>query len=378
MDTQLSEDQHLLEDACEKLLEKEWPLENAMKALGPDDGGHSSALWKTFAENGWLALPFPEELGGAGASLNELGLVYRAAGRRLVPSTFYSCLFAELLIHQLGTQAQAAEYLPDIFAGRRLATVAYSEPQAAEASNIFTTTASRVGDTWILKGVKAFVPNVDTADFILVLAKVQTYIDRGGWGLFVVAADQVSNTRRQSTFGGEHLFELSFDGVSVSLNAQLGGEVARTTTLDGFEDVVEKACALQCMEMAGGIKEVLDRTVAYVSERVVLGRPIGSYQAVQHMLADIFIELNGARLAALQALSLKSKGLPAAREIAIAKMALGETYTNATVIAHEVWGAMGYARETGLYLWSERAKVTDAWFGTRPMHLRRLQAEMGL
>ena len=89
-------------------------------------------------------------------------------------------------------------------------------------------------------------------------------------------------------------------------------------------------------------------------------------------------DLASRRFAALRALFLKCKGRPAAREVAIAKIAAGETYTSATIVAHQLWGAMGYARESGLYLWSERAKVTDARFGTAARHLRDLQMLMGI
>jgi alkylation response protein AidB-like acyl-CoA dehydrogenase len=128
------------------------------------------------------------------------------------------------------------------------------------------------------------------------------------------------------------------------------------------------------MEMAGGAGAVIERTVEYLSTRVQHGRPIGSNQAVQHMLADAAILHDGARVAALQALFRKSLNQPAHREVSIAKIAAGEAYISATTVAHQLWGSMGYARETGLYLWSERAKLADNWFGSRNVHLRKLAA----
>jgi alkylation response protein AidB-like acyl-CoA dehydrogenase len=132
------------------------------------------------------------------------------------------------------------------------------------------------------------------------------------------------------------------------------------------------------MEMAGGTAEVLRRTVEYVSERKQHGRQIGSFQAVQHLMANASMALQGARVAALQAVFLKSKGRPAAREVSIAKIAVADAYTQATITAQQLWGAMGYARPTGLYLWSERAKVADAWLGGSAGHLRKLADGMGL
>lgn len=377
MDTQLSEDQTALEDSCRKLLEGEWPLEQAIKTLGPGGARHSPQLWKTLAEAGWLGLPFSVDLGGAGGDLIDLGLCYRAAGERLVPNSLYSCIFAGLLIDRLGSEAQKQEYLQSMIAGASLATIAYSEPHAAEQPRLFKTTATRAGHQWVLSGAKAFVPDVETADVLFVLANARSNSDRADWGLFAVARDTVSGgVRRQSALGGETLYQIELNRVHVPADALLGGESALSRTLDTFHDVVEQATALQCMEMVGGASAVLKRTVEYVSERQQHGRAIGSYQAVQHLLANVAIQLDGARVAALQALFLKSKGRSAAREVAIAKIAAGELYANATTTAHQVWGAMGYARESGVYLWSERAKVTDARFGTAASHLRRLADQM--
>lgn len=378
MDTQLSEEQQALEASCQKLLEKEWPLERALKALGPGGGGHSAALWNTLAEAGWLGLPFAPELGGAGGDLMDLGLAWRAAGERLVPGTLYSCGFAQLLIDRLATPAQKQALMPAIIAGERLATVAYTEPHAAEAMRLYKTTASRGAGGWTLHGVKAFVPDAGTADVVLVLAKAQSNLERGHFGLFALTRAQLgAGIRRQSALGGEALYRVELPGLHVAADALLGGEAALGATHGAFQDVVEQAIALQCMEMTGGIGAVLKRTVEFVREREQHGRALGSFQAVQHLLANVALQLDGARVAALQALFLKARGRPAARAAAIAKAALGELYAQATTTAHQLWGAMGYARETGLYLWSERARVADATFGTSAYHLSRLAGLMG-
>jgi alkylation response protein AidB-like acyl-CoA dehydrogenase len=319
------------------------------------------------------------EIGGSGGDLIDLGLCYRAAGERLVPNTLYSCLFAGMLIDRLGSEPQKNQYLRPMITGENLATVAFSEPHASERARLFKTTATRSGDGWVLNGVKAFVPDVETADVVFVLANARSNMDRAGWGLFAVARERVSGAwHRQRTLGGDALYRVELNDVPVPADALIGGEAALPGTLDAFRDVVEQATALQCMEMVGGASAVLRRTVEYVGDRQQHGRPIGSFQAVQHLLANVAIQLDGARVAALQALFLKSRGRGAAREVAIAKIASGELYTNATTIAHQVWGAMGYARESGIYLWSERAKVTDARFGTTASHLGKLADLMNI
>jgi alkylation response protein AidB-like acyl-CoA dehydrogenase len=379
VDSILSDDQTALEEACRDLLANEWPLDRALKVLGRGGAGHSPELWSQLVATGWLGLPFAPELGGAGGNLVDLGLVYRAAGEHLVPASLYSSIFALLLIEKLGTPDQTQTLMPAIIGGERMATVAYSEPKSANTLRYMSTVAERTGSGWTLSGIKSFVPYLDLADVVLVLARTRSNRDREGWGVFRIEAAAVTGgMRRLSTFGGEALFELTLDHVTVAADALLGGETATMTTESRFADVVESATALQCMEMVGGTKAVIDRTVAYVSERNQGGRVLGAYQAVQHILANVSTQLHGARIATLKALDFKAKGRAAPREVSIAKVAAGTAYSNGTVAAHQVWGAMGYARETGLYLWAERAKVTDVWFGSRPAHLRALADRMGL
>lgn len=379
MDTLLSSDQLELESYCQKLLENEWPLEKAIKTFGPGGSRHSPELLKTLAEAGWLGMPFAEEYGGAGADFVDLGLVYRACGEYLVPSSFYSCMFAALAIDAIATEAQKQSLLTKIISGQILATVAQGEPHAVEETRLFKAKATQVGSTWVFKGSKAFVADLGTADVVLVLARIHDVSEYTGWGMFAVETSRLQGRiRASSAFGNVPLFRLDLEDLEVPFDALLGGTAAIATTLERFDEVMEKVTALQCMEMTGGITAILNRTVAYMKEREQFGRPIGTNQAVQHMLADISIHLDGARVAALKALFLKSRGRPAAKAVSMAKVMLGEGYVNATITAQQLWGSMGYARETGLYHWTERAKVTDIWHGTRNSHLRRVATLMGL
>jgi 3-oxocholest-4-en-26-oyl-CoA dehydrogenase beta subunit len=380
MDTRLSDEQRSLEDACEDLLRSEWPLERALAVYGRagEGEGHSPALWRQLAATGSLGLPFSESVGGAQADLVDLGLAYRAAGYSLVPSTLSSCMFAQLLIDKIGSSEQAAAHLPPIIQGASLATVAFSEPHATDDIGLFKTTAERVGGSWVLRGTKAFVRNLDTAEQVLVLARVRAGMEDCGHGLFIIPTVELLSFKRQNAMGSERFFTMVLEGIRLPQEALLGGDQALPTTRAWFEDVREIAAALQCMEATGGIRCVLDRTVEYVKVRQVQGRPVGANQAVQHMLANLWIQLNGVRVASLKALWAKSQGASARREVAIAKIAVGRLYGDATITAHQLWGAMGYARETGIHLWSERARVTQALFGTRRFHEQQLAECMGL
>ena len=131
-------------------------------------------------------------------------------------------------------------------------------------------------------------------------------------------------------------------------------------------------------EMVGGGAAVLERTVEYVRAREQFGRAIGSFQAVQHIVADIHIALEAARLSADSAIWWLAEGEPAGRKVAIAKLHVSEAYKSATLNAHQVHGGMGYVRETDLHLWSERAKVSEIRGGTADVAARWLEEEVGL
>jgi alkylation response protein AidB-like acyl-CoA dehydrogenase len=286
-----------------------------------------------------------------------------------------------LLVNALGTAVQKQDLLAPMIAGDLLLTTAYAEPQAAEQSRLFKTTAARIGDEWVLHGEKAFVADLSSVDVVLILARLRAISDHAGWGLFAVRRGILGfgGVRQTDAFGATPLYEIKLDGLKLPLDALLGGIEAATRTLAVFEDTIQKATALQCMEMAGGIAGALKLTVAYLKEREQFGKPLGANQAVQHLLANIGISLDGARVAALKALFLAvNNRQEAGRAVSMAKVVLGEAYVNATITCGQLWGAMGYSRETGLYLWAERAKVTDAWYGTRASHLKRYAKQLEL
>ena len=183
----------------------------------------------------------------------------------------------------------------------------------------------------------------------------------------------------QATFAHDRQARVVLDGVRVGADAVLGGPAAPgTATAAALGDARARWVALQCAEMVGGAQKVLELTSAYVTGRIQFGRPIGSFQAVQHHVADMAIRADGAGLATHQALWLLAHGRPAAKAVAVAKAWTGEAYKAITVMAHQLHGGMGYVREHDLHLWSEHAKSTELTLGGRDHHLFGVAAELGL
>jgi 3-oxocholest-4-en-26-oyl-CoA dehydrogenase beta subunit len=366
----LSEEQEEFSRACRRLLERNCPT-SLVRELASSGDGHSEALFTSLASLGLfeLAVPAGDEPGG----FIELGIAYREAGRALVPTTLYSTVWAALLLRG---GAPESPLLPQIRQGRLVATVAQAEEGVVslESTTRYKTTAGRLWDGgWIISGTKLFVQNAGAADVLLVVAKV---VEDGSDDRIVLLAvpRQIRGlvATPMMTFGHDRQAEVTFDKVQVDAEAVVAGPFSHVEWLSWFGSVNDRATALQCMEMLGGAERVLDDTVAYIKEREVFGRPIGTFQAAQHHVANLGIAVAAARVAAYQALCAADSDRDARRTVSTAKSWLSKAYKEVTVLAHQLFGAIGYVRETDLHLWSQRAKTTEALFGDRSFHLGRL------
>lgn len=375
MNVNFSEEQRMLQDSVRELFKRELSTKLVRELQEPGASGHSEKLWQQLANDGWLGIAIPEEYGGSGASLLELGIVYEEAGRALAPTTLFCTIFAAQVILSLGSEEQRKQYLGHISAGQALGTIAYSEKEVVNNPTYFSTCARRQGDEWVLSGTKYFVPNAHLTDFLLVAACTN---DAGKQGLtvFIVPRNaQGVEMEFHANIGRDRQNKVRLNEVRLGAAAVLGGEEAAGRAQAGLASAVLRATALHCFEMVGGMQHMLDTTIQYTSERRQFGVPIGSFQAVHHHVADMAMSVDGARLVSCQALCLLADGNPAEREVAIAKAWSGEAYKSVSLMSHQLWGGMGFALESDLFLWSNRAKTTELSFGTRDYHLGRL-AEM--
>jgi 3-oxocholest-4-en-26-oyl-CoA dehydrogenase beta subunit len=364
----LSREQEEFASACRKVLERDCPI-SLVRELAQLDTSYSSALFASLASLGIfeMAAPLDDEIGG----LVELGIAYREAGRALVPTSLYSTVWAALC---LNSAQPGSPWLDSIREGQLVATVAHAEESVlslATGAGYQTMARRGVNEGWVLSGTKLFVPNADVAGLLLVVARIAESDNQ--IGLFEVRGDSANlQVGPMSTFGHDAQSQVNFGGVVLESGALVKGPLSVAEWREWFESVNDRATALQCMEMLGGAERVLEDTVDYVKQRHVFGRPIGSFQAAQHHIANLGIAIGAGRVAAYKALCDAASGEDARRSVSIAKSWLSKAYKEVTVMAHQLFGAMGYVRETDLHLWSQRAKSTELTFGDRGFHLARL------
>jgi alkylation response protein AidB-like acyl-CoA dehydrogenase len=347
MRTILSAEQREFASALRALLAAQNPvlLVRALDEPGADRG--TPALWKALTDAGVFGLAIAEEYGGSGGSLDDLAVFYTEAGRALCPTTVHSSVQAALAIDQLGSPDVKARWLPPLTAGSVRATTALWN--ARDAALVTPTLRAEPDSAQRrLNGTADYVADADVADLIVVSAAAaeQTLVcivDARSNGVTMVPLEMA---------GGHRAFTVRFDDVVVTADAQLGG-----ITGSALRRVSNTALALGALDLVGIGQAVLDRTVEYTKLRHQFGRPIASFQAAQHLIADMHIALAAARLAAHEAVFWIGRGRIASRQTAIARMHAAAAARLITLDAHQLHGGMGYVTETDLHLWTERARL---------------------
>jgi alkylation response protein AidB-like acyl-CoA dehydrogenase len=372
----LTEEQQQLRSALHDLFAHLCPPSVPRAVKDPSSDGVPAELWRGLAAGGVLGLAVDPGYDGQGAGLYELGLAFLEAGRVLCPTVVYSTLQFGVALDRWGTEGQKKEYLPALAAGRLRATLAVANP--SDAGDVRPPlTAERTTGGYRLRGRLLYVPDAAVADTVLVTATTAEYGAPARSLAFLV--DPAALTIRPLTsFAGDKQAEVMFDDVFCAEAATMAGRDGAGIEAGELRWVSNATLALQCMEMVGGASAVVDRTVEYTKMRHQFGRPIASFQAAQHLAADMWLALQNARMSAHAAMWWISRGDTATRAVAIANMHCSAAYKQISWTAHQLHGGMGFVKETDLHLWSERAKITEVRGGSADVAARWLQAELGL
>lgn len=351
----------MLRQSARGLLEKECP-NTLVRRLMDDERGYDPGLWQKFAELGWLGLVIPEEAGGAGLSYVDLVLVLEEMGSVVLPSPFiWTVMFAEA-IKRAGSTEQKRSYLPEIAAGKLVATVAWQEPSGSWSADGIAMTARAEGTGFVLDGVKLFVNDGHIADYVLVPARSGGH---GEEGITLFALDAklagITATPLKTMDQTRKLSELKFSGVKANANDIVGSVGGGWKTLT---EVLDRGKVMLAAEMMGGAQKVLDMTVDYAKARVQFGRPIGSFQAVQHKCANMMVDIEGAKSAVYYASWAVSNDHPeAALASSVAKAAASDAYRRVAAEGIQLHGGIGFTWDHDLHLYFKRAKSAEFTFG---------------
>lgn len=375
MNFNLQEEQDMLKKTARDFLTNRCP-KTLVREMEEDEKGYPTELWQEIADLGWIGLAFPEKYGGGGMSFLDLVLLIEEMARACLPSPFFATvILSGLAILDAGTEEQKQAYLPQVSSGKSIFTLALCEGETQHEVGSMATAATAKNDHFIISGTKLFVPNAHVADHILYVTRTNKQTGEGVT-VFIVDAKSpgISNTVLD-TIAKDKLCELTFDKVRVSKDNILGQLGIDLKVMQG---IIERAVVAKCCEIVGYSQQMLEMTIDYAKERKQFDRPIGSFQIIQHYCSNMFTDVEALRLSAYQAAWRLSEGLPATKEIAVAKAWASEAGERIISLGHQIFGAMGVTNDHDLHLYTRRIKAAQLTFGDADFYHEVLAQDMGL
>jgi alkylation response protein AidB-like acyl-CoA dehydrogenase len=282
-----------------------------------------------------------------------------------------------LTLLSVGTEEQKGKYLPRIADGDLIFALAMTEPGIWYDISQIAMSATIDNDDFVLNGTKIFVENGHIADYIICGARTDEE-DASGDGLALFLVDNKSPgviCSPQKTLGYDRQCAIVFDKVRIPKSHVLR-DLGQASGI--MERLQEQAAVAKCAELVGCIQTAFDMTVKYAKDRKQFGRPIGSFQAVQHHCANMAVDVDGSRFLTYQAAWKISEGLAASEEAAMAKAWTSDASRRVTSLAHQIHGAISFTEEYDVHLFYRRAKSGEVAFGDAEYHLEKVAEQLGL
>jgi alkylation response protein AidB-like acyl-CoA dehydrogenase len=374
MQLSLTEDQAMLAKTANAFFAERSPLTRLRKLRDDkDERGYSPELYREMVELGWTAIPFAERDAGLGMGLAGAILVTEAMGRNLAGEPYLpSIMLAGQLLALAGDDAQRNTWLAPAIAGDKVLAVAYQEANSRYDIARVTTRAEAAADgSYRLRGTKHGVLAGALADGYIVSARSSAEdASRDGISLFLVPAGAPGlKVTRQYRIDSRNAALLEFSDVQVPAQALLG---ERDHGVALLEDGIDRATVALCGEMLGAMGEAFDRTLTYLKERKQFGVLIGSFQAIKHRAAKLFIELELSRSATmLAARALDEKQSDARALVSVAKARCSDAYVLAANEAVQLHGGIGMTDEHEIGFFIKHARVCELTFGDAAHHRAR-------
>jgi len=372
MDFSFTEEQSLLQDSVQRFVQNSYEFETRQKLIKTEEG-FSRDNWSSFAELGWLALPFPEDSGGFGGTAVETMIMMEEFGKGLVVEPYVTTvIMTGSIIEAGGSIAHREGVLAEIMAGTKLGSVAYVEPQARFNLADVTTTATATDDGYIVSGFKGVVLGGPSADLLVVPARTSgEQRDSEGITLFLIDANAEGISRRDyPTIDGGRASEITFEKVAVS-SADVLGEVGEGLSL--LEVGINNGILAVCAEAVGAMEVLYKTTVEYCKTREQFGQPIGKFQVLQHRMVDMFMEHEQAKSLLYMAAIRMSEDdeLAAIKAISALKVQVGKGGRFVGQNAIQLHGGMGMTDELNVGHYFKRITAVETLFGNADFHLKK-------
>ena len=362
MDFGFSEEQEMLRQSVREFLEAECPM-TYVRQMMEDERGFSDDQWRKMAELGWTGLIVPEQYGGAGLNMVDMVVVLEEMGKVVFPGPFLaSAILGGIAIDLGGSDAQKQRWLPGLADGSVRATLAQVEESGRWDAQGIQLPAKAAGSGFTLSGTKLFVHDAHNADVLVVPVRTggagpdgitMLLVERKAKGVGVRVLKTMDQTRK--------LCEVTFDGVTVGPDAVLGTVGAGWALLDRL---VDRAKVALCAEMCGGAQKVLEMSVEYAKVREQFGKPIGSFQAIQHKCANMMVQVESAKSATYYAAWAVANDVPEAHLAAcMAKAYTSDAYRFVSAEGIQIHGGIGFTWEHDMHLYFKRAKGSEVTFG---------------
>ncbi|WBA80308.1 acyl-CoA dehydrogenase [Endozoicomonas sp. GU-1] len=374
MNFSYSDEQKMLQDSVAKFVQQDYDFDHR-RQLVDSATGFSNDHWQLFAELGWLMVPFTEADGGLGGSAVDLMIVMEAFGKGMVVEPFLaSAILGGGLIAATGNEAQKEELLGVLMEGRLQLAFAFAEPQSRYNLADVAMTGASGDDSYTLNGQKSVVLNAPAADYLIVAVRTTgAQLDVDGISLLLVDSQTAGiDIRDYTTVDGHRAAEVSFTDVKVPASNLLGAE---GKALPVIEQMIDRASLALCAEAVGAMEVAYKKTVEYTRTRKQFGVPIARFQALQHRMADMFIEYEQARsILIMAAMQLDANQGIAPKAVSAAKSRVGKAARLIGQEAVQLHGGIGVTDELDVGHLFKRLTTIQYLFGSTDFHTQRFAA----
>jgi alkylation response protein AidB-like acyl-CoA dehydrogenase len=374
MDTTLDEEEVMVRDSARRFLEAECPT-TLVREMEKDEKGYPPELWRQAADLGWQGLALPEEYGGSEMPLTYLGLVLQEVGRALAPLPLLSTVTTASILAKHASKEQCQLVLPPVAAGEAVLSWAFTETDPRMTPQSIQAPAVADGDDFVLNGTKLFVDNFSVSDQCLVVCRTAVASAANeGLSLFLVDCDSPGISHRDLvTLAKDNYSEVTFSDVRVP-GARLIGGLNEGAPI--AENLVDLATALLCAQMLGATRKDMEMAVEWSKYRKAFGQPIGAFQSLQHMCADMLMWVDGGDLLTFEALWKLDQGLPASVEVSQAKAFCNERCQAVVRGCQVIHGGIGFIMEFDLQLWYRRVCAWTTRLGTAFEHRAKVASAL--